>query len=132
MRQHTALGKPFGRIPTNFAKNTDNSNDPRILKFVHCCKISLFMAIIRLAKMVFTLSFVCSEQIIRHQDNLEKQYTALRDMADERRRHLDNIYHMFQLRREVEDLEQWIAERDIKASSQEMGQDLDHVTVSTH
>ncbi|XP_077320775.1 spectrin beta chain, erythrocytic [Lithobates pipiens] len=69
------------------------------------------------------------EQIIRHQDNLEKQYTALRDMADERRRHLDNIYHMFQLRREVEDLEQWIAERDIKASSQEMGQDLDHVTV---
>lgn len=82
--------------------------------------------------MVLTLSFVCSEQIIRHQDNLEKQYTALRDMADERRRHLDNIYHMFQLRREVEDLEQWIAERDIKASSQEMGQDLDHVTVSTH
>ncbi|XP_018423798.1 PREDICTED: spectrin beta chain, erythrocytic-like [Nanorana parkeri] len=69
------------------------------------------------------------EQIIRHQDNLEKQYTALRDMADERRRNLDNTYHMFQLRREVEDLEQWIAERDIKASSQEMGQDLDHVTV---
>ncbi|CAI9556894.1 unnamed protein product [Staurois parvus] len=68
------------------------------------------------------------EQIIRHQDNLEKQYTALRDMADERRRNLDNTYHMFQLRREVEDLEQWIAERDIKASSQEMGQDLDHVT----
>lgn len=31
--------------------------------------------------------------------------------------------------REVEDLEQWIAERDVVASSQEMGQDLDHVTV---
>jgi len=29
----------------------------------------------------------------------------------------------------VEDLEQWIAERDVVASSQEMGQDLDHVTV---
>lgn len=71
-----------------------------------------------------------SEQIIRHQDNLEKQYTALRDRADERRQKLDNHYHMYQLKREVEDLEQWIAERDIKASSQEMGQDLDHVTVS--
>ncbi|XP_071971671.1 spectrin beta chain, erythrocytic-like [Engystomops pustulosus] len=69
------------------------------------------------------------DQIIRHQDNLEKQYTALRDRADERRQKLDNHYHMFQLKREVEDLEQWIAERDIKASSQEMGQDLDHVTI---
>ncbi|XP_069806964.1 spectrin beta chain, erythrocytic isoform X2 [Dendropsophus ebraccatus] len=69
------------------------------------------------------------EQIIRYQDNLEKQYAALRDRADERRQNLDNHYHMFQLRREVEDLEQWIAERDIKASSQEMGQDLDHVTI---
>ncbi|KAM8920870.1 spectrin beta chain, erythrocytic [Pelodytes ibericus] len=70
-----------------------------------------------------------SEQIIRHQGNIEKQYAALRDMADDRRQKLDNIYHMFQLKREVEDLEQWIAERDIKASSQEMGQDLDHVTI---
>ncbi|XP_073410266.1 spectrin beta chain, erythrocytic [Dendrobates tinctorius] len=69
------------------------------------------------------------EQIMRHQDNLEKQYTALRDRADERRQNLDNHYHMFQLKREVEDLEQWIAERDIKASSQELGQDLDHVTI---
>ncbi|KAG8449507.1 hypothetical protein GDO86_016232 [Hymenochirus boettgeri] len=70
-----------------------------------------------------------SERITRHQGNIEKQYVALRDMSEERRQKLDNIYHMFQLRREVEDLEQWIAERDLKASSQEMGQDLDHVTV---
>ncbi|XP_053553688.1 spectrin beta chain, erythrocytic [Bombina bombina] len=70
-----------------------------------------------------------SEQIIRRQANIEKQYVALRETADERRQKLDNIYHMFQLKREVEDLEQWIAERDVKASSQEMGQDLDHVTV---
>ncbi|XP_053331391.1 spectrin beta chain, erythrocytic [Spea bombifrons] len=70
-----------------------------------------------------------SEQLIRRQGNIEKQYAALREMADDRRQRLDNIYHMFQLKREVEDLEQWIAERDMKASSQEMGQDLDHVTV---
>lgn len=37
--------------------------------------------------------------------------------------------HLFQLKREVEELEQWIAERDVVASSPEMGQDLDHVMV---
>ncbi|KAM4663138.1 spectrin beta chain, erythrocytic-like [Discoglossus pictus] len=81
------------------------------------------------AQKLLALEHPDSEQIIRRQDNIEKQYTALRDMADERRQKLDNIYHMFQLKREVEDLEQWIAERDVKASSQEMGQDIDHVTV---
>ncbi|KAM4690497.1 spectrin beta chain, erythrocytic [Rhinophrynus dorsalis] len=70
-----------------------------------------------------------SEQITRRQGNIEKHYAALREMSDERRQKLDNIYHMYQLKREVKDLEQWIAERDMKASSQEMGQDLDHVTV---
>ncbi len=30
----------------------------------------------------------------------------------------------------MEDLEHWIAERDMVASSQEMGQDIDHVMVN--
>ncbi|MEE6492821.1 hypothetical protein FKM82_016648 [Ascaphus truei] len=81
------------------------------------------------AQKLLALDHPDGEQIIRHQGNIEKQYAALREMTDERRQKLDNIYHMFQLKREVEDLEQWIAERDLKASSPEMGQDLDHVTV---
>ncbi|OCT68624.1 spectrin beta chain, erythrocytic [Xenopus laevis] len=81
------------------------------------------------AQRLLALEHPDSEKITRHQGNIEKQYAALRDMADEKRQKLDNIYHMFQLRREFEDLEQWIAERDVKASSQEMGQDLDHVTI---
>uniref|UniRef100_A0A8C2S0U0 Spectrin beta chain n=1 Tax=Capra hircus TaxID=9925 RepID=A0A8C2S0U0_CAPHI len=68
-------------------------------------------------------------QIIRLQGQVDKQYAGLKDMAEERRRKLENMYHLFQLKREVDDLEQWIAEKDTVASSSEMGQDFDHVTV---
>lgn len=60
---------------------------------------------------------------------MDKQYAGLKELAEDRRKRLDHTYHHFQLCREVEDLEHWIAERDVVASSQEMGQDLDHVTV---
>ncbi|NXF60577.1 SPTB1 protein, partial [Ciccaba nigrolineata] len=69
------------------------------------------------------------EQIIRLQGQVDKHYAGLKEAAEERRRRLENMSHLFQLKREVEDLEQWIAERDVIASSQEMGQDLDHVTL---
>ncbi|XP_029454757.1 spectrin beta chain, erythrocytic [Rhinatrema bivittatum] len=69
------------------------------------------------------------EQIIRRQGEVDKKYAGVRDLADKRRHKLQDLYHLFQLRREVEDLEQWIAEKDMIASSQENGQDLDHVTL---
>ncbi|NWR83248.1 SPTB1 protein, partial [Furnarius figulus] len=69
------------------------------------------------------------EQIIRLQGQVDKHYAGLKEVAEERRWRLENMSHLFQLKREVEDLEQWIAERDVVASSQEMGQDLDHVTL---
>uniref|UniRef100_W5N7P3 Spectrin beta chain n=1 Tax=Lepisosteus oculatus TaxID=7918 RepID=W5N7P3_LEPOC len=69
------------------------------------------------------------EQVIRCQGQVDKQYASLKELAEERRKKLDHTYHLFQLSREVEDLEQWIAERDLMASSQEMGQDIDHVTL---
>ncbi|KAM9278608.1 spectrin beta chain, erythrocytic [Morus bassanus] len=69
------------------------------------------------------------EQIIRLQGQVDKHYAGLKEVAEERRRRLENMSHLFQLKREVEDLEQWIAERDVVASSQEMGQDLDHATL---
>lgn len=61
---------------------------------------------------------------------MDKQYAGLRELAEDRRKKLDHTYHHFLLSREVEDLEHWISERDVVASSQEMGQDLDHVTVT--
>uniref|UniRef100_A0A671Q5B9 Spectrin beta chain n=1 Tax=Sinocyclocheilus anshuiensis TaxID=1608454 RepID=A0A671Q5B9_9TELE len=69
------------------------------------------------------------EAIIRRQGQVDKQYAGLKELAEDRKKKLDHIYHHFLLSREVEDLEQWIAERDVVASSQEMGQDLDHVTI---
>lgn len=61
---------------------------------------------------------------------MDKQYAGLKDVAEERRRKLENMYHLFQLKREADDLEQWISEKELVASSPEMGQDFDHVTVS--
>ncbi|KAK5857703.1 hypothetical protein PBY51_010930 [Eleginops maclovinus] len=68
------------------------------------------------------------EEIIRRQDQVDKQYAGLKELAEDRRLKLDHTYHHFLLSREVEYLEHWISEKDMVASSQEMGQDLDHVT----
>lgn len=48
----------------------------------------------------------------------------------ERKSKLDEALKLFMLNREVDDLEQWIAEREVVAGSHELGQDYDHVTVS--
>uniref|UniRef100_A0A3Q2YEY1 Spectrin beta chain n=1 Tax=Hippocampus comes TaxID=109280 RepID=A0A3Q2YEY1_HIPCM len=69
------------------------------------------------------------EKIIRRQGQVDKQYAGLSELAEDRRRNLEHAYQHFLLSREVDDLEQWISERDVAASSQEMGQDLDHVTL---
>uniref|UniRef100_A0A3B5KYR0 Spectrin beta chain n=1 Tax=Xiphophorus couchianus TaxID=32473 RepID=A0A3B5KYR0_9TELE len=69
------------------------------------------------------------EEIIRRQGQVDKQYAGLKELAEDRRKKLNHTYHHFLLSREVEDLEHWIAEKDVVASSQEMGQDLDHVTL---
>lgn len=64
------------------------------------------------------------------QSQADKLYAGLKDLAGERRAKLDEALRLFQLSREVDDLEQWITERELVASSQELGQDYDHVTVS--
>ncbi|XP_036006666.1 spectrin beta chain, erythrocytic isoform X2 [Fundulus heteroclitus] len=69
------------------------------------------------------------EDIIRRQGQVDKQYAGLKELAEDRKKKLKHTYDHFLLSREVEDLEHWIAERDVVASSQEMGQDLDHVTL---
>ncbi|XP_055703671.1 spectrin beta chain isoform X3 [Phlebotomus papatasi] len=63
------------------------------------------------------------------QSQLDKLYAGLKDLAGERRARLDEALQLFTLNREVDDLEQWIAERELVAVSQELGQDYDHVTL---
>ncbi|XP_043206093.1 spectrin beta chain-like isoform X2 [Amphibalanus amphitrite] len=68
-----------------------------------------------------------SQQIAVRQAQVDKLYAGLKDLASERRGRLDEALQLFQLNREVDDLEQWIAEREVVAGSHELGQDYDHV-----
>lgn len=69
------------------------------------------------------------DQVAVKQSQLDKLYAGLKDLAGERRAKLDEALQLFMLSREVDDLLQWIAERELVAGSQELGQDYDHVTL---
>ncbi|XP_078452118.1 spectrin beta chain, non-erythrocytic 1-like isoform X1 [Lampetra planeri] len=70
-----------------------------------------------------------SERIGLRQSQADKLYAGLKDLAEERRGRLEERHKLFQLNREVDDLEQWIAEREVVAGSHELGQDYEHVTM---
>ncbi|XP_071055816.1 spectrin beta chain isoform X5 [Onthophagus taurus] len=70
-----------------------------------------------------------AEQVAVKQSQLDKLYAGLKDLAGERRAKLNEALQLFLLNREVGDLEQWIADREVVASSHELGQDYDHVTL---
>lgn len=74
--------------------------------------------------------YVDSERITLRQAQVDKLYAGLKDLAEERRGRLQERLRLTQLKREVDDLEQWIAEREVVAGSHELGQDYEHVTVS--
>ena len=44
---------------------------------------------------------------------VDKLYAGLKDLANERRAKLDDALKLFRLNREVDDLEQWIAEKEV-------------------
>ena len=71
-----------------------------------------------------------SERITLRQAQVDKLYAGLKDLSEERRGRLQERLRLTQLKREVDDLEQWIAERETVAGSHELGQDYEHVTVS--
>merc|ERR1719232_1991719 len=70
-----------------------------------------------------------SEAINVRIGQVDKLYAGLKDLAAERRAKLDDALKLFTLNREVDDLEQWIAEREVVAGSHELGQDYDHVSL---
>ncbi|CAB1335514.1 unnamed protein product [Coregonus sp. 'balchen'] len=84
------------------------------------------------AMLMLKRHLIMKQAVDDYSDSIQKLSDRAQKMLNEDHpdgRKLDHVYHHFLLSREVEDLEQWIAERDIVASSQEMGQDLDHVTI---
>uniref|UniRef100_A0A3Q2GIH4 Spectrin beta chain n=1 Tax=Cyprinodon variegatus TaxID=28743 RepID=A0A3Q2GIH4_CYPVA len=70
-----------------------------------------------------------SERINLRQAQVDKLYAGLKDLAEERRGRLQERLRLTQLKREVDDIEQWIAEREVVAGSHELGQDYEHVTM---
>uniref|UniRef100_A0A671V9H2 Spectrin beta chain n=1 Tax=Sparus aurata TaxID=8175 RepID=A0A671V9H2_SPAAU len=69
------------------------------------------------------------EQISKRQSQIDRLYVSLKDLVEERKSRLEQQYWLYQLNREVDELEQWIAQKEVVASSPELGQDYEHVTV---
>ncbi len=71
-----------------------------------------------------------SDAVQVKQSQVDKLYASLKDLANERRGKLDEVLKLYMLNRDIDDIEQWIAEREVVAGSHELGQDFEHVTVS--
>uniref|UniRef100_A0A8B9NAB9 PH domain-containing protein n=1 Tax=Accipiter nisus TaxID=211598 RepID=A0A8B9NAB9_9AVES len=70
-----------------------------------------------------------SEQVSRRQSQVDWLYVSLKDLVEERKAKLEQQYWLYQLNREVDELEHWIAEKEVVAGSPELGQDFEHVTL---
>lgn len=74
--------------------------------------------------------FSYSEQVKIRQAQVDKLYEGLKDLAEERRGKLDETLKLYQLQGEIDDLEHWIAEKEVVAGSEDIGQDLAQVEVN--
>ncbi|RNA19157.1 spectrin beta chain-like isoform X1, partial [Brachionus plicatilis] len=69
------------------------------------------------------------ESIVKRQMQIDKLYASLKDLANERRVRLEQTVKLFVLHRDMDDLEQWIADKVMVADSNELGQDFEHVSL---
>lgn len=67
------------------------------------------------------------DSLSKRQMQIDKLYAGLKDLAQERRLRLEETVKLFMLHRDIDDLEQWIADKVIVADSNELGQDFEHV-----
>lgn len=70
-----------------------------------------------------------SEQITKQQSHIDRLYVSLKDMVEHRKTKLEQQYWLYQLKKDVDELEKWITEREAVATSTELGHDLEDVTV---
>ncbi|XP_074466897.1 spectrin beta chain, non-erythrocytic 4 [Sebastes fasciatus] len=70
-----------------------------------------------------------SLQLTKQQSHIDRLYVSLKDMVEHRKTKLEQQYWLYQLNKDVEELEKWITERETVASSTELGHDLEDVTV---
>ena len=69
------------------------------------------------------------ENIKLQQAAVETKYSTLQDMASRRRTRLLETKKLFQFYREADDVTNWMADKMVVASSEDYGQDLEHVEV---
>ncbi|XP_077403330.1 spectrin beta chain, non-erythrocytic 4 isoform X1 [Vanacampus margaritifer] len=118
----------------NDEKGTDEASTLQLLK----THLALEQTVETYAETVGMLSQQCqqllelghpeSEQITRQQSHIDRLYVSLKDMVEHRKIKLEQQYWLYQLNKDVEELEKWITERETVASSTDLGQDLEHVT----
>ena len=72
-----------------------------------------------------------SAEVASKQAKVDKLYAGLKEMSGVRRLRLADVLRLFELNREIEDIEQWLMEREIVAGSHELGLDFEHITVCT-
>uniref|UniRef100_A0A1I7XLS8 PH domain-containing protein n=1 Tax=Heterorhabditis bacteriophora TaxID=37862 RepID=A0A1I7XLS8_HETBA len=118
--------KKHERLQTDIDKFADTIRQlaAKAQKFVikhKCPQIALFAIIVNLTILYF------SDQIALRQAQIEKLYAGLQDLSKERRKRLDETLELYALHREIDDLLQWIADKEVVAGSQENGQDYEHV-----
>ncbi|CAF3784220.1 unnamed protein product, partial [Rotaria sordida] len=70
-----------------------------------------------------------NDLINKRQTQLDKLYASLKDLSIERRQQLDETLKLYRLHKEIDDLEQWISDRELIAGSHELGQDFEHVSM---
>lgn len=70
-----------------------------------------------------------ANDIALKQMKVNKLYAGLKDLANERRMKLEEAIQLFALKREMDDIMQWILDMEVVSGSQELGQDYDHITV---
>ncbi|XP_037543662.1 spectrin beta chain, non-erythrocytic 4 [Nematolebias whitei] len=115
-------------------KGTDEASTLQLLK----AHLTLEQTVETYAETVGMLSQQCqrllelghpeSEQITKQQSHIDRLYVSLKDMVEHRKAKLEQQYWLYQLHKEVEELEKWITEREAVAASTELGKDLEDVT----
>lgn len=68
-----------------------------------------------------------SEKIAERIKEVEQLQNQTKDLASEKRGHLEEGVELFKLNQDIEELMHWISERDAAANAHELGQDINHV-----
>lgn len=72
------------------------------------------------------------DEVSAQLERIESVYNQLQKAVADRKRRLEGNLSMYGVLRDIEDLEQWINDRIVTASSHDLGNDFEHVTVYGH